>query len=213
MVDAILVMDTATREWDTLIMVEQAWVVVRVLQAGRFTSIQSSRTVLEFQRSQEQQQEQQQQQQQQHCQQDWIVRSVKNNGRDPDSPTTILAMFNPRAEEISHRGLDLKTGSMATVLTGASSTITSEAIREIDVTNRAAAGLSEEDVQTTHTAPLEVQNEISAKDCRQAETLAAGQEILQGPPSHIHPCLRITLTTAARHPSLEEEVQDRFPAG
>lgn len=118
------VMDTATREWDTLIMVEQAWVVVRVLQAGRFTSIQSSRTVLEFQRSQEQQQEQQQQQQQQHCQQDWIVRSVKNNGRDPDSPTTILAMFNPRAEEISHRGLDLKTGSMATVLTGASSTIT-----------------------------------------------------------------------------------------
>ncbi|KAG9070275.1 hypothetical protein KI688_009612 [Linnemannia hyalina] len=47
------------------------------------------------------------------CQQDWIVRLVKNNGRGPDSSTKILEMVNRRAEETSCRGLDPKTGSMA----------------------------------------------------------------------------------------------------
>ncbi|KAF9137587.1 hypothetical protein BGX30_010100 [Mortierella sp. GBA39] len=147
------------------------------------------------------------------CQQDWIVRLVKNNGRGPDSSTKILEMVNRRAEETSRRGLDPKTGSMAIVSTETNSSITGDATREMDVTNRAAADMSEEDVRIVHTAPLEVQNEISAKDCRQAETLAAGQEILQGPHSRIRPCLRITIATTVHHPSLEEEVQDRFPAG
>lgn len=88
-----------------------------------------------------------------------------------------------------------------------------EAIREMDVTNRAAVDLSEEDVQITHTAPPEIQNEISAKGCRQAETLAAGQEIHQGPLSRIRPCPRITATITARLLALEEEVQDRFQIG
>lgn len=119
------VMDTVTKEWDILTMVDQAWVVVPVLQEGRFTSTQSSRTVLEFQRSQDQQQQRQQQlHQQRRCQQDWIVHLAKINDRVPGSFTKILEMVNRRAEETSLRGLDPKTDSITTVSTETNSTIT-----------------------------------------------------------------------------------------
>lgn len=54
-------MGTVIKEWDILTMVEQARVVVLVLQAGQFTSTRSSKTVLEFPRSQERQRRQQHQ--------------------------------------------------------------------------------------------------------------------------------------------------------